>query len=362
MTVVWRVLGAVLVLIVAQDVFVTVLFPASGRGIIRKPLSSTIWHLFRAIAKRAGYHRRRNILAYCGPTEIAAVLTVWFVLLIIGWAMIYQPVLGTAIRASSGGVTDTSWATAIYYSGYLITTLGTGGVVPKTGLYRLLAILETASGFVTISMVITYFMSVYSSLTTRNAFAQGLHHATAHTDDAAQLLVMLADGADLPDARSYLATTAASLRQIFQTHRSYPVLRYFHYREPYYALPRILLTVLDTTALCASALDRQRYSNIVDSAALYELRAAALALLHELIPAVESRTPTSSDNEQWAERYRAATTQLAAAGLHTSTDITNGTRQYLLDRAHWDRPLRHLAHAELYPWNTTPRTPPTEET
>jgi len=48
MTVVWRVLGAVLVLIVAQDVFVTVLFPASGRGIIRKPLSSTIWRIFRA--------------------------------------------------------------------------------------------------------------------------------------------------------------------------------------------------------------------------------------------------------------------------------------------------------------------------
>jgi len=95
---------------------------------------------------------------------------------------------------------------------------------------------------------------------------------------------------------------------------------------------------------------------------LHELRAAALALLHELIPAVESRTPTTADNEQWAERYRAATTQLAAAGLHTSTDITNGTRHYLQDRAHWDRPLRHLAHAELYPWNTTARTPPTEET
>jgi len=48
MTGVWRVLGAVLVLIVAQDVFVTVLFPASGRGIIRKLLSSTIWRIFRA--------------------------------------------------------------------------------------------------------------------------------------------------------------------------------------------------------------------------------------------------------------------------------------------------------------------------
>ncbi len=43
MTVVWRVLGAVLVLIVTQDVFVTVLFPASGRGIIRKPLSGPVF-------------------------------------------------------------------------------------------------------------------------------------------------------------------------------------------------------------------------------------------------------------------------------------------------------------------------------
>ncbi len=127
-------------------------------------------------------------------------------------------------------------------------------------------------------------------------------------------------------------------------------------------LPRILLTVLDTTALCASALDRQRYSNIIDSAALHELRAAALALLHELIPAVESRTPTTADNEQWDKRYRAATTQLAAAGLHTSTDIPNGTHHYLLDRAHWDRPLRHLAHAELYSWDRPHPAPPAKET
>lgn len=207
-----------LVLIVAQDVFVTVLFPASGR----KPLSSTIWaalpgyretcrlpqtpqhpRLLRADRDRGGadrvvraaHHRVGNDL----PTRL-------------GYR---DPCILL--------VTDTSWATAIYYSGFLITTLGTGDVVPKTGLYRLLAILETVPGFVTISMVITYFLSVYSSLATRNAFAQGLHHATANTDDAAQLLVMLADGADLPDARSQLGATTPSLRQIFQTHRSYPV-------------------------------------------------------------------------------------------------------------------------------------------
>ena len=69
---------------------------------------------------------------------------------------------------------------------------------------------------------------------------------TGNTDDAAELLPRLADGPALPEARQYLSSKADSLRQIDQTHRFYPGLRYFHYREPHYALPRILLTTLDS--------------------------------------------------------------------------------------------------------------------
>lgn len=39
MAVVYGVIGLVLVLAVTQDVFTTVLFPASGRGLLRKPLT-----------------------------------------------------------------------------------------------------------------------------------------------------------------------------------------------------------------------------------------------------------------------------------------------------------------------------------
>src|SRR4051794_17079420 len=139
--------------------------------------------------------------------------------------MIYKPALGTAITASSGP-TRPDWATAIYYSGFNVTTLGVGNVAANTGPYRLLTIIEAGQGGAFFGMVITYFLSVYSDLSSRNAFAQGLHHLTGRTGSAAELLARLADGADLETAGRHLSSKAEFLRQIYQTHRFYPILRY----------------------------------------------------------------------------------------------------------------------------------------
>lgn len=137
--------------------------------------------------------------------------------------MIDKPALGTAIRAWSGP-TDASWATALHYSGFNLTTLGVGDVTAKTSLYRLLMVTEAAIGFASFSMVITYFLSVYSSLTGRNAFGQGLHHQAGRTGHAAILLARKADGGDLSGARRHFPSEAEFIRQTHQTHRFYPVL------------------------------------------------------------------------------------------------------------------------------------------
>lgn len=67
------------------------------------------------------------------------------------------------------------WITVLfrhfYYSGYSLTTLGTGDIVPKTATYRLLTVLEAVLGFSTFTRTLTYFLSVYSALRQRNVFA-----------------------------------------------------------------------------------------------------------------------------------------------------------------------------------------------
>lgn len=338
------------VLVALLDVFLTVFFPASRHGPIRKPLATLVWHVFRLAARAIGGQRRRNFLSYSGPILIVATLTVWFCLLVLGWAMIYKPALASEIRASSGP-TESGWTAALYFSGFTLTTLGVGDLAAKTGGYRLLSVAEAAVGFSFFSAVITYFLSVYSSLSSRNAFAEGLHQLTGNSDDASEALVRLLGDRDSSAARQRLSSAAEKLRQIHQAQRFYPVLRYFNYRESYYALPRILFTVLELTTLMRSALDREHYADLIDSTAAYEVQDAAFGLMQELLEQ-SGRGEALETERAWRERYDTAVQRLADAGVKTHEDDTDGANTYIRLRTEWDRKLRQLATNMLFEWDT----------
>src|SRR4051794_3163771 len=344
-----QIIGAAVVALTLLDVFFTVLFPASGHGPIRKPLAWIVWHIFQLLSMMTEGQRRRNLLSYSGPVLFTISFMAWLMLLVIGWAMIYKPVLGVEIIASNGP-TDPSWATAIYYSGFNVTTLGVGDVSAKTDLYRLLTVTEAAAGFAFFSLAITYFLSVYSELTSRNAFAQGLHHLTGQTGDAAELLARLADGADLTTVRDHLSSKADFLRRIYQTHRFYPILRHFHYREPYYALPRILLLALDTATLVRSALDREHYSRLLRSPSLDDLVEGAMCLMRELSNSVPPRQTLPVEAEAWRKRYWDAVARLSRTGVIIRSDRDAGAEEYVVLRSQWDQPLRKVAAIMLYEW------------
>lgn len=345
-----RVFGALILLAVTQDVFVTVLYPASGHGLIRQPATHATWAVFRVIGRLTHGQRRRNLLSYGGPVQVAVTLTSWIVLLMAGWALIFKPALGTGIRASSGP-TDTGWPSAIYFSGYALTTLGTGDIVPKTAGYRLLTILEAVMGFGTISMVITYFLSVYTNLTSRNAFAGGLQHRSRGTGDAAVLLTGLAYGSDLSRARDFFSTLAPFLLEVYETHRFFPVLRYLHYRHPYYSLPRILLISLDSATLVRTALDRDRYAELIKSITVEGVTESALQLVGALVPDVSARPPDAQTAAVWRERYADALDRLREAGVQGNPDPAAGADEYVRLRAEWDTQVRALAGAMLYEWS-----------
>ncbi|MGN6332280.1 MAG: potassium channel family protein [Motilibacteraceae bacterium] len=358
MSVVLPLVGALVVLAVAQDVFSTVLFPASGHGVIRKPLSRAVWHVFAALAGRTHGERRRNLLAYAGPVQIVATIGVWFLLLVVGWACIYQPALGSAITASKGP-TDTAFATALYVSGYAVTTLGTGDVVAQTGAYRLLMVVEAACGFITFTMVISYFLSVYSQLPRRNAFAQALHDKSGGTDDAASLITALAEGEDLGRLVQELTEMASFLRHTAQTHRSYPVLRSFHYRQEFYALPQVLLTCLNIATLLRSTLDEHRYAAARPSGPADEVLAAGRDLLQELAPSRGDQSPTDETDETdevWRQDFDEAYRRISAAGLVLRNEDC-ARREYAARRSDWDRPLRALGEAMLHEWREVSSRP-----
>ncbi len=343
-------LGFALVLVVLTDVFFTVLFPASGHGPVRRPFSRWTWWCFAALGRRMGPSRRRRFLAYSGPVQITGTIFIWVSVLLVGWALVFQPALGHAVKAATGP-TDTGFDTALYYSGFALTTLGTGDVVATTGAYRLLTVVEAGVGFSVLTMVLTYFLSIYSALVSRKSFAAALHHRTFGTGVPVQLLVGLTDDGELPQARQELSSIAQFLTHTFETHRSYPVLRYFHFREHRYALPRLLLIALESVTLVRSCLAADGYRGLIRSSGAYQLEASGLEALEELVPQVPPRQATQSERADWERRYRECAAELRSAGVSLVPDLEQGAREYVALRERWDAPLRALSARMVYDWD-----------
>ena len=91
--------GAVLMLVVLLDVFLTVLYARIGTGILSHKLARLTWRLFRLLP--AGRHRPIS-LSFCGPAILVLLLLTWSVLLAFGAGLIIHPELSTGVRASSG--------------------------------------------------------------------------------------------------------------------------------------------------------------------------------------------------------------------------------------------------------------------
>lgn len=114
----------------------------------------------RALARPAG-KRKVLLLSFVGPALLVILAAFWLLLLVLGFALLYWPALGTSLEASKGG-TSTDFLAALYYSGFSFTTLGLGDIEPQTALLRMLTVTEAALGFSFFTLTITYFLSVYS--------------------------------------------------------------------------------------------------------------------------------------------------------------------------------------------------------
>ena len=161
----------------------------------------------------------------------------------------------------------------------------------------------------------------------------------------------MADDGQLSQARQELSTVAEFLTHTAETHRSYPVLRYFHFRRHRYALPRLLLLSLSSATLAQAALAPDRYRGLIRSSAVYQLAAAGAEALQELAPQVKPSPPADDQVAEWRRRFRADVEILRTAGVDVVADLHQGADEYVALRALWDAPLRALSAQMLYEWD-----------
>lgn len=285
---------------------------------------------------------------------MVATVAVWFLLLTSGFALIVWPALGASIQASQGP-TPTDFATALYYSGYSFTTLGTGDIVPQTSGFRILMVLQAFLGFSVLTLTLTYLMSVYSALVRRNTLAQALHHLSSGSGDAAEVVGRLGAGGSFEDARSLLSTKADEVLDLLESHHSYPVLHYFRLREPHYAMARIALLTMDTATLLRVGLGSQ-HNTLARSGAVQMLWGAGLAFLREtgatfLPKRTERQAREERSKSDEAARFEAALHRISAAGVSTNTDTVSAFTAYTSLRGEWIDLTRAFAKSMGHQWD-----------
>ncbi len=344
------ILGVLLIALVMLDVFLTVLYARIGTGIISHLAACWMWRFFRLLSKPfSRWHLQELILSFAGPTMLVLMIAIWFSMLMLGGGLILQPMLGKSFIATKGP-TPHDLITAMYLAGDYLTTAGASDITPN-GIARWLTTFLSLVGISTLTLTLTYILEIYNALQRRNTFALKLHLASGETADAAELVAGIGPQGEFTAGYTHLTEIAAEMASFKESHHFYSVLFYFRFKEPYYAVSRITLMVLDGISLIKSALDDKAYAWLKESAAvsqlwrgsMHTLTLLAVSFLPDGIP--EDPSPPEPEKiELWRRRYLAALERFRQANIRTIADEHLGFENYVNLRVRWDRYITTFAN------------------
>ena len=349
--------GTLLMALVLADVFLTVLYSRAGTGVISDRLARLIWLTLRGLASLASDRSTGQLLSFCGPAIVVALLLSWSILLALGAALIVHPLLGTSIT-NSNQASATDFVTALYVAGSSLSIVGGSNYAPQSAVAKLLFLLNSVIGTSVISLTITYLMQVYGALRSRNSLCLKIHAFSNETGDAAELLAHLFANNQLSAGYNNLSELAAEFTDAKEAHHFYPILFYFRFPEPYYSVSRSWLVALDAVSLIRSALPEQA-DWLKQSGAVTQLSAAALLLVTTLndvfLQGKASAEARDGDHRLWRIRFESARQRLQEAGIDVSHDLTGSLQSYIEQRRKWDHLILRLGRSMAYElWEINP--------
>ncbi|ELY63526.1 potassium channel family protein [Natrinema versiforme] len=218
MNLIYLALGVILLVGAVIDLLWTTLWVEGGAGPLTSRLMVWTWRLLQQISAQ-----NSRLLSLSGPLTFVLGLSVWLLLLWIGWTLVFAGAENILIDTLNRG--PVSWTDRIYFAGYTFFTLGIGDFAPREGIWQLITILATGSGLLFVTLSVTYTLSVLDAVTQKRAFAANVSGFGTHSEE----IVRTAwngekfQGLDVP-----LNTFVTQLTVLTENHKAYPVLHYFH--------------------------------------------------------------------------------------------------------------------------------------
>lgn len=234
MEIVYLIAGIVILLLVTMDVFWTTIWVDGGAGPLSSRLAKYGWKGMKKIAEN-----RPKILSLSGPMILALTLLSWILLLWLGWLLVFA--------GGSESIVDTrdnmpiDWFERIYFTGYMVFTLGIGDYVPQDGPWQIVTAVATGNGMLFITLGVTYVLSILNAVTSQRAFASSI---TGGGETGSQLVRNAWNGENFHNIDLLLNSVSSQLSTLASQHKAYPILHYYHSMETAKAAS-IGVTVLD---------------------------------------------------------------------------------------------------------------------
>lgn len=324
-----RLLGCLLLALVAVDVFRTVLLP-SARGLVDRGWVVLLW---------AGARRLPGTWARqaAGPLSIALTIATWVTGLWLAFGLLYLPAVPQLAFSPDVRFTGSELAAALYLSGTALTTLGLGDVAAQSDGLRMVIVLQSACGLALFTAAIGYLPAIYTVVSDLRASAEAVADLQVTSPERA---VEVLDENPVLTLEGVRRDVIAARQHLLR----FPVLHWFHPPQG-----QSVLTVVEGATLLWLAA-RLGFSAQAHGAVQRHAQSLELAL-RRLVEDVQRQVggePDDQDHRRAREQVEAVRAAVRALDPQRAADA-EPAQEALDDLARAHAVLRRYAQVHDYP-------------
>ena len=294
--------GVVLIVGMLSDAVATLIVTQGSSSLWRptRLFYAATWRGARALAARLTDRSGEYVLNVYPALSLLGLLVIWLAGLMIGWSLVYW-----GLDQRIGGTRD--WGTLVYYAGTSLVTPVFGSA--HGALIRMLTLLETLTGVVTIALMISYLPALYGAYSRREARLLTLDDPLGERITPARVIALNAPGGDAEMLYRALGEWEMWTADLLESHVSYPMLALFRSQHPGQSWVTALGVVTDAATLTAACVEgaqsREPYF-------LYRRGRRAIVDISSRLHVPESATP-----QTWLveENFEVAWRALVEVGL-----------------------------------------------
>ena len=194
----------------------------------KDPISSRFRSGFwKIILKISGNRGTSSLLKYAGPLTITFWLLGWLLLVWAGNSIILLSDPNSVVE--SGTLHTTEFWPKVYFTGYTLSTLGSGEYIPYGTGWQIFSAFISFSGFMLITIAISYLLQVTSSVTDKRTLASRIYCLGSSPEGIINNL-KTDDGYD--NLIDHLNDFTEDVHSLAHKHIAYPILHNFHDPNP----------------------------------------------------------------------------------------------------------------------------------